>query len=55
MNVYRFLFLKCINIAGDIQVIVVVTDFLKGRAVAVFLYLFAFTVGVDNLFDVLRP
>lgn len=51
MNIDRLFLLECIDIAGNIEVVIVVDDLLHRGTMAVLLNLLALTVGIDNLAD----
>ena len=51
VNIDRFFLLECIDIAGNIEVVIVVDDLLHRGTMAVLLNLLALTVGIDNLAD----
>ena len=53
LDVDGFFFLKGIDIARDIEVIVVVGNLLQGGEVAVFLYFLALAIGIDNLLEMI--
>ena len=54
LDVNFFLLFECIDVARDIEVVIVVLDFLERGAVAVFLNLGAVAVCVDYLLNMLR-
>ena len=55
LDVDRLFFLECVNIARDIEIIVIIGNLLESSAMAIFLDFLAVTVGFDNLADVFFP
>ena len=51
---WRF-FLKRVNIARNVEVVLIAPDFFKGRYMGEFLYINTIYIGIDNILNVFLP